>query len=417
MSGPGFAIIDVETTGLFPGGHDRVIELAVVHTDEYGNVTDSWETLLNPGRDLGPQRIHGIRAVDVLDAPTIEQVAADVVHLLDGRVPVAHNASFDSRFMAAELARAGVLLDPDAEYLCTMQLARQFLPGVGRSLADCCAALGIVNENAHRALDDALATAAVLKSYIAGGDREFWYEHIDRALDRRWVFPPASMTGWIPRPAYTGPLSSASFLDRITAKLPDLSGPAEHRTYFAFLDRALIDRHLSAHESRGLADLANELGIGRDVVEDLHLTYFDSIAATAWADGVLTELELADLALVADLLEVPTSRLAEAMEPPTGGRAQSSGGRAESRPSASFALRPGDVVVLTGDMTRPRADIELDLIAHGLVPASHVSKKVALVVAADPDSLSGKARKGRDLGIPVVGEFALPDLLQGMRHA
>lgn len=44
--------------------------------------------------------------------------------------------------------------------------------------------------------------------------------------------------------------------------------------------------------------------------------------------------------------------------------------------------------------------------------ASAVSKKVALVVAADPDSLSGKARKAWNYGIPVVSEAFLKDLLR-----
>lgn len=402
MSGPGFAVLDVETTGLFPGGHDRVVEIAIVHADEYGQITGQWETLLNPGRDLGPQRIHGIRASEILDAPTIEEIASDLVFLLDGRVPVAHNASFDSRFISSELARAGVFLDPDAEYLCTMQLARTFLPGRGRSLADCCAASEISIENAHRALDDALAATALLRSYIAAGERELWHSHLGRALDRKWQATPSRLDRWMPRPATSLPASAASFLHRVTSKLPDVTGPAEHRQYLAFLDLALIDRHLSAHESRGLVDLANELGIDRSVVEKLHFDYFDSVASAAWEDGLLTDQELADLALIADLLEVPTAQLERALQPMS------------AEPAVRFALHRGDVVVLTGEMTRARAEIEGDLIAHGLVPSSSVSKKVALVVAADPDSLSGKARKGRDLGIPVVGEFALPALLAGV---
>jgi hypothetical protein len=55
MPARGFAVIDLETTGLFPGGHDRIVELAVVHIDDQGLITGQWETLLNPGRDLGPQ--------------------------------------------------------------------------------------------------------------------------------------------------------------------------------------------------------------------------------------------------------------------------------------------------------------------------------------------------------------------------
>ncbi|WP_292708318.1 BRCT domain-containing protein [Microbacterium sp. 67-17] len=42
--------------------------------------------------------------------------------------------------------------------------------------------------------------------------------------------------------------------------------------------------------------------------------------------------------------------------------------------------------------------------AVAVAPKPGVTKKVRLVVAADPDSLSGKARKARDYGIPIVGE-------------
>lgn len=60
-------------------------------------------------------------------------------------------------------------------------------------------------------------------------------------------------------------------------------------------------------------------------------------------------------------------------------------------------------------MTLPRAAIELELVSRGYTPWPVVTKKVALVVAADPDSVSGKARKARDYGVPVVGESAWVD--------
>ncbi|MGY6496835.1 MAG: exonuclease domain-containing protein [Microcella sp.] len=69
MSIPGFAVVDVETTGLFPGGSDRVIELAVVTTDEFGTVTDDWETVVNPRRHIGAGHVHGLDGATLLSAP------------------------------------------------------------------------------------------------------------------------------------------------------------------------------------------------------------------------------------------------------------------------------------------------------------------------------------------------------------
>ncbi|MEU6717374.1 exonuclease domain-containing protein [Nonomuraea sp. NPDC046802] len=58
----GYAVIDTETTGLRPTWHDRIIELGIVHLDASGEITREWGSLVNPGRDLGPQRIHRITA-------------------------------------------------------------------------------------------------------------------------------------------------------------------------------------------------------------------------------------------------------------------------------------------------------------------------------------------------------------------
>jgi DNA polymerase-3 subunit epsilon len=76
-----------------------------------------------------------------------------------------------------------------------------------------------------------------------------------------------------------------------------------------------------------------------------------------------------------------------------------------------FALTAGDIVVLTGEMQRPRAHWHDELTSRGFVPGAGVTKKSKLVVAADPDSLSGTARKARDYGIPVVSEAGLTLLL------
>lgn len=62
-------------------------------------------------------------------------------------------------------------------------------------------------------------------------------------------------------------------------------------------------------------------------------------------------------------------------------------------------------------MSRPRDQIEAILVQHGYVPWTAITKKVKLLVAADPDSLSGKARKARDYGIVIVDEHAMWELI------
>ncbi len=153
------AVIDVETTGLFPGGHDRVIEVAVVRMKVDGTVLDEYVTLINPERDVGRTDIHGIRAGDVANAPPFASVVGDICSRLRGAVVAGHNVTFDCRFLESELARAGYLL-PTINVLCTMN-------ALGGRLADCCRDYGIELEQAHSALHDARATARLLTAWLA----------------------------------------------------------------------------------------------------------------------------------------------------------------------------------------------------------------------------------------------------------
>ena len=167
-----FAVIDVETTGLRPR-HDRVIEIAVVRCAPDGRPTSEWSTLVDPGRDPGPTRVHGIAASDLLGAPTFADAITELQHHLSGAVIVAHNLAFDAAFIAHEFRRSGS--EPHQGFgLCTLELARTSLPGDdGYSLAACARALGIAQPLAHRALADTRVTAGVLQALLqqlAGAD-------------------------------------------------------------------------------------------------------------------------------------------------------------------------------------------------------------------------------------------------------
>lgn len=392
----GFATIDFETTGFYAEGTDRAVEISVVHSDPDGTITGRWETLINPGRDLGRQDIHGITAREILRAPQFAHITADLVDLLSQRVIVAHNASFDLRFLEAELGRAAYWAGAPFVSVCTMRLARAHLGG-SSTLADCCAAFDIDLNGAHRAAVDALATAQLLGAFIASTGQASWQDLLSRA--ERLAPHSGERREWLARSGVAE--YSPSFLERIIDRVPDVSDSDEQAEYVALVERCLLDRYLSEHEKDALVSFAERAGIGRATAERLHRDYLTALVRIAWSDGVVTEDERGDLMRVAQLLEVPTGVVDDALARPAA---------VVTPPSTtSFALNPGDIVVLTGEMTRPRSEWEQRLRDHGLTPRPAVTKAARLVVAADPDSLSGKARKARDYGIPIVGEAWLAE--------
>lgn len=88
----GFAVIDLETTGLSPRT-DRVVEMALIQLDAGLAPCGEFTTLINPGRDIGATHVHRITARDVAGAPRFEQVAPMLLDFLRGRVVVATTSS------------------------------------------------------------------------------------------------------------------------------------------------------------------------------------------------------------------------------------------------------------------------------------------------------------------------------------
>lgn len=138
----------------------RIIELGVCHF-EGGRITDEWSQLLNPDRPLSPwiRKMTGIGDEMLAAAPRFAEVADRLLDELEDAIVVAHHARFDVAILSSEISRLrGERLAN--RYLCTVELARHFLPGMENyRLATLGRALGLAHKRPHRAGSDARATA------------------------------------------------------------------------------------------------------------------------------------------------------------------------------------------------------------------------------------------------------------------
>jgi DNA polymerase III subunit epsilon len=145
--------VDLETTG-GTFGIDRITEIGIVEVGPKG--VSQWTSLVNPGKPIPAfiQQLTGITNDMVRDAPIFEELAADLLERMNGRLFVAHNAHFDHGFLKGEFKRIGLRFAPDV--LCTVQLSRAVYPAESRHGLDALVERhALVPSARHRALADA----------------------------------------------------------------------------------------------------------------------------------------------------------------------------------------------------------------------------------------------------------------------
>ncbi len=169
------AVLDTETTGLEPALGHRIIEIAILRLENWQE-TAQLDELVNPGRPIDPaaSRVNRIYDADVADKHPFAYHADRITQTLDGALVVAHNASFDATFIAAEWTLAGrtPLLNPCA---CTLELARQRYHFGRNNLKEVARQLGIRIGRTHRARNDAWLTAQVFRRMLK--DLNHWGIH------------------------------------------------------------------------------------------------------------------------------------------------------------------------------------------------------------------------------------------------
>jgi DNA polymerase-3 subunit epsilon len=153
-------VLDFETTGLSPDMGDRAIEIGAVRL-EGGVVRERFQALMNPGQrvDAFIEDYTGITNEMLSDAPSCSTVMKQFSDFIGGYNLVAHNASFDKRFLDAELDR--VSKGYTGQFACSMLAARRiFQQAANHQLGTLVRYANIPSEgDFHRALYDSEMTA------------------------------------------------------------------------------------------------------------------------------------------------------------------------------------------------------------------------------------------------------------------
>lgn len=161
-----FCVIDLETTG---GNFEteKIIEVGMVRIEDR-KITEERNFLINPDKEIPEfvQKLTGIKKADVLHSPKIEEVIDEIRNFIGDSILVAHNTSFDIPFINGVLKQLG-RPTLDNKVICTNIMTKYMIPEIMSSNLNYMSRIfAISHSQAHRAVEDARATANLLLKYM-----------------------------------------------------------------------------------------------------------------------------------------------------------------------------------------------------------------------------------------------------------
>jgi len=198
-------VLDFETTGLSPDNGDRAIEIGAVKI-AHGVVVDRFQALMNPGQRVSSfiEDYTGISNAMLADA----EPCADVMHrfadFIDGENLVAHNASFDKRFLDAELNR--ISRSYSGDFSCSLLAARRiFQQAPNHQLGTLVRYANIPSTgDYHRALYDSEMTVKVWLAMLSTLRDQYGLSAVPFTLIQKLnKTPKKSVHQWLARQAET----------------------------------------------------------------------------------------------------------------------------------------------------------------------------------------------------------------------
>ncbi|WP_413867940.1 DNA polymerase III subunit epsilon [Albidovulum sp.] len=166
-------VLDTETTGFEPAEGHRIVEIGAIELFNHLPTGRTFHRYVNPERSMPTEafQVHGLGDDFLRDKPRFAEIAAAFLDFVggDSRL-VIHNASFDMKFLNAELSWVNLPLIAMERALDTVALARRKFPGAPASLDALCRRFGIDNSarEKHGALLDSELLAEVYLELIGG---------------------------------------------------------------------------------------------------------------------------------------------------------------------------------------------------------------------------------------------------------
>lgn len=170
-------VLDTETTGFDPEGGDRIVEIGAVELLNHLPTGRTYHQYVNPERSMPKDafEVHGLGDEFLANKPVFSKVGQAFLDFAGTSKLVIHNASFDMKFLNAELRWCKLPTLPMEQALDTLAIARKKFPGSPASLDALCRRFGIDTSarTLHGALLDSEILAEVYLELIGGRQPDF----------------------------------------------------------------------------------------------------------------------------------------------------------------------------------------------------------------------------------------------------
>lgn len=170
-------VLDTETTGFDPEGGDRIVEIGAVELYNHLPTDRQFHQYINPERSMPAEafEVHGLGDDFLKDKPVFAKVGQAFLDFIEDSKLIIHNASFDMKFLNAELGWMNLPQIPWEQAVDTLAIARKKFPGSPASLDALCRRFGIDTSarTLHGALLDSEILAEVYLELIGGRQPDF----------------------------------------------------------------------------------------------------------------------------------------------------------------------------------------------------------------------------------------------------